>query len=299
MGKKWTKEEDDLLRRWYRHRGSPYLETVLDRSRTAIQARALSLGIRGTSRRWTRKEELYLERNHGRHTVEVLADRLGRKVGSVQSKAFLMGLTGPASRAWSGQEVAYLRRHYGNMRARDIAEHLGRSTDAIELKAGRLGLRRSLHRITSAEKKWVIRNLGKISYHNMADELGVSAQTIQQIAHANGYRPRPYMRRWSDQDVAYLRKHYGRKTAREIAEHLDRTIPTVRTLAGNLGLTQKRNNSEKFWTSEEERILRANYHRCTIRELAAMLDRTVPSVNGKARGLGLSKKQENVYGNGE
>jgi hypothetical protein len=200
------------------------------------------------------------------------------------------------------EEEAYLHKHYGVLLVRDIADHLGRSTDAIELKAGRLGLRRKIHRITAAEKKWVIRNLGKISYQNMGDDIGVSAQTIQQIAHANGYRPRPHMRPWSDQDYAYLRENYGKMTAREIAVHLDRTIPTVRTLAGNMGLTKKRTIKERLWTPAEERILRANFNRRTISEIAAMLDRTIPSINGKAKGLGLSKiskSDDNGYDTGE
>lgn len=293
MGKKWTKEEDDLLRRWYRHRGSPYLVTVLDRTQTAIQARALRLELQGTSRQWTRREELYLERNHGRHTVEVLAARLGRNAGGVQSKVYDMGLTGSPSRSWTPQEIAYLSEHYGQRTSREIAEHLDRSHDAVELKAGRLGLRRPLHRITPAEKKWVIRNLGKISYQNMADEIGVSAQLIQRIAHANGYRPRPYMRPWSAEDIAYLKEHYGTKTAREIAEDLDRTIPTVRTLAGKFGLTKKRKHTEHPWTDDDEKLLRANYHRKTAREIAEMLGRTASSVSGKARMIGLMKKPEN------
>ena len=290
MGRKWTKEEDDLLRRWYRHRGSPYLRTILDRSQNAIQARALRLGLQGTSRPWTRREELYLERNHGRHTIEVLAERLGRNAGGVQSKAYDMGLTGPASRSWTPEEIAYLKEHYGTKTTVELARHLGRSHDAVELKAGRIGLSRRLHRITAAEKKWVIRNLGRISYQNMADEIGVSAQLIQRIAHANGYRPRPHMRPWTDQEYAYLREHYGKKTAREIAEDLDRTIPTVRTLAGKFGLTKRRKYVERPWSDEDRNVLRANYGRKTAREIAEMLGRTAPAVGAKARAMGLARK---------
>jgi len=48
-------------------------------------------------------------------------------------------------------------------------------------------------------------------------------------------------------------------------------------------------SKERPWTEEEESLLRENYPNVSIRALSEMLGRSIPSVEGKARRLGLRK----------
>lgn len=288
MRREWTKEEDALVRKWYPVKGSTYLEVLLGRPRSSIQHRAERLGIPGTKRPWTRKELLFLERNYGKLTAAAIARRLNRTEQSVRGKLNIAGLTGTGGQPWTDGEIAYLRKQYGTAPVAELATELGRTPEAVELKAGRLGLRRTLHKLTKDEKEWIVQNLGKMSYESIARKYGVSPQRIQRIAHANGYRPRPYMREWTDHDVEYLRRHYGTKSRKEIAVALGRSVATVQMKACKLGLTNaEEHGNHRRWRTHEEEILRELYSKKSQQEIAAMLNRTVRSVSGKLQMMGL------------
>ncbi|MCE2504204.1 MAG: hypothetical protein J4G05_09140 [Chlorobi bacterium] len=285
---RWTKEEDALLRQWYPKEGSPYLEKILDRTRTAIQARAEKLRIPGTIRTWTRKEEVFLKHNYKKMTAKKIAQRLKRTEQSVRGKLHKSGLTAEASRKWSEDELEYLRKHYGITPVKELAVELERSMDAVEIKAGRIGLARKKRVLTPKEKSWVIRNLGKIAYLNMAKSLGVSPQVVQKIAHANGYRPKPNMRPWTKGDIAYLRKSYGKKSRKEIAMALGRSVATVQTKASDLQLTNPdQHGKHRSWLRQEEQKVKRLYGKKTHKEIAEILGRSVASVAGKIAMLGI------------
>ncbi len=298
--REWTKEEDALVRKWYPVKGSAYLEVLLARPRSSIQHRAERLGIPGTKRPWTRKEELFLQRNYGKLTAAAIARRLNRTEQSVRGKLNIAGLTGTGGQPWTDGEIAYLKKQYGTAPVADLAAELGRTPEAVELKAGRLGLRRKLHKLTKEEKEWIVANLGKMSYETIAKKFGVSPQRIQRIAHASGYRPRPYMREWSEHDVEYLRKHYGKKSRKEIAVTLGRTVATVQMKACKLGLTNpEEHGTHRKWRSHEEEMLKELYTLKTQQEIADMLNRTVRSVSGKLQMMGLVNARKGRSGGSE
>ncbi|MFH2110349.1 MAG: hypothetical protein ABIJ47_03700 [Candidatus Bathyarchaeota archaeon] len=49
-------------------------------------------------------------------------------------------------------------------------------------------------------------------------------------------------------------------------------------------------SKERPWTEEEESLLRENYPSTSVRALSEMLGRSIPSVDGKVRRLGLAKQ---------
>lgn len=286
--REWTKDEDALVRKWYPVKGSAYLEVLLGRPRSSIQHRAERLGIQGTKRPWTRKEELFLERNYGKLTAAAIARRLNRTEQSVRGKLNIAGLTGTGGQPWTEGEIEYLQKQYGTAPVAELAAELDRTPEAVELKAGRLGLRRKLHKLTKEDKEWIVAHLGTLSYETIAKKYGVSPQRIQRIAHASGYRPRPYMREWTEHDIEYLRKHYGVKSRKEIAVALGRTVATVQMKACKLGLTNaEEHGNHRKWRNHEEEMLKELYTMKTQQEIADMLNRTVRSVSGKLQMMGL------------
>jgi len=89
-------------------------------------------------------------------------------------------------------------------------------------------------------------------------------------------------KRWTQGEVEYLTKHYGKKGVEEIAEALGRTASAVQSKAPQLGLSAQNN----LWAEEEERFLKENYLSLGAEECARRLGRTVSAVHGKIRLVG-------------
>lgn len=287
-GKKWTKEEESVLRDYYPTKGSRPIAEMLGRSMSSVQAHAEKLGIPGPARRWSNKEEVFLRHNYRKLTAVEIARRLKRTEQSVRAHLRKLGLTGPGGRDWTEDEIAYLRKHYNTTTSRELAEELGRTIPSVELKAKRLKiLRRTVTYPSKAQVQWIEANLGKLSFAEMSRRLGFCVQTIGKIAHKAGYRPRPNNRAWTEAEDDYIRRHYREKTKQEIAQALGRTKPAVATRAEKLGITQEHRQMFRPWTQQEEAKLKRWYGRKSAREIAALLDRTIPSVRGKAAMMGL------------
>lgn len=290
----WSREEDAIIRKYYGKHGSRRTAQALKRTITSVQHRALKLGVPGHGiRPWTSKEEHYLRKYYGKRTAVEIARILKRSEQSVRGHIHQLGLGSYRPESWSVAEVTYLRKHYGSATVAQLAAELGRSVDAVELKAGKLGLRRKLVKLSPQQTAWIVANLGKISYDNMAKRLGVSSTTIMKIAAEHGHRPRPNIRPWTEQEDTYLRAHYQTKSRREIAEAIGRTIPLVGWRAAKLGLTKDSRNADnvRSWTAEEDAMLRRLLSEtATYDAIADYLGRTRASVVGRAARLGLRRR---------
>lgn len=294
QAKRWTREEDLLLRKHYPTRGAVYCAQELGRTKAGVNRRAETLGVTSkVKQRWTRKEEAMLRTLYQRHTALALARMLKRTEQSVRGKLHLMGLTESTSRPWTSDEISYLRSHYGRVRVADLAEELGRSTDAVELKAGRLGISRRNKRLSAKEQQDVLAELGQTPYTVLARRFGVDAHTIRRVAERNGYRDRPTSRPWTPEDDAELRRVYGTMKRAEVAQHLNRTMVAVACRAKEMGLTKPRPRvlPLRNWTKEEDRTLQLLHGQQTQAQLAEMLGRTLAAVAGRMVQLGLRGKR--------
>lgn len=292
--KRWTRQEDQLLRKYYPTRGAVYCAQELGRTKAGVNRRAETLGVVSkVKQRWTRKEEAMLRTLYKRHTALDLARMLKRTEQSVRGKLHLMGLTEATSNPWTEDEISYLRSHYGKVRVADLAEELGRSTDAVELKAGRLGISRRNKRLNAKEQQEVIAELGKTPYTVLARRFGVDAHTVRRIAERNGYRDRPTSRPWTEEDDSELRSIYGTMKRSDVAAQLNRTMVAVACRAKEMGLTQPRERvlPLRKWTADEDGALRELHGQHTQAELARQLNRTVAAVAGRMAQLGLRGKR--------
>lgn len=93
-------------------------------------------------------------------------------------------------------------------------------------------------------------------------------------------------RRYTEDDIRFIRKWWKRKTVAQIARHVRRSESAVRTKAWELGLT---NGHEGLWTEEEVAVLRSNYGFKKASEIARMLDRSTHAVSQKIFALGLCR----------
>lgn len=293
--KPWTKEEDAIIRKNYTKHGAPYTARLLSRNITSVQHRARRLEVPGKGvRAWTQIEETYLKKHYPGRTASEIARTLRRTEMSVRNHIHQLQLGGPKAEEWTDDEVAFLRKHYRTARIAELATELGRTPAAVELKASRMGYTRKKVELDDSQVTWVKKNLGRISYDNMAQKLGVCNTTIMKIAHDNGYRPKPNMRPWTEKDDDHLRRYYGVKTRRQIATTLGRTVDAVGMRAGLLGLTNDRRNKSQArrWTPQEDVALRKLYGRMTIARIAERLERTPASISGRVQQLGIRKRSK-------
>jgi DNA-binding CsgD family transcriptional regulator len=96
------------------------------------------------------------------------------------------------------------------------------------------------------------------------------------------------LKKWTEQEIEYLKKWYCKKPTTQIAKYLDRTEDSIRRKADRLGITDASNKIRgEEWKEKEINYLKKWYNKKTIRELAATLNRSRSSIQNKANRLGL------------
>lgn len=99
-------------------------------------------------------------------------------------------------------------------------------------------------------------------------------------------------RRWAQEEEDYLRQNFGKLDTRIMAENLKRGYKATYNRCYQLGLSKTGTPSSwKRWTQEEKDFLKKNYVHLTNREIAKKLGRSINSVMGMARILGVKKKR--------
>ena len=95
-------------------------------------------------------------------------------------------------------------------------------------------------------------------------------------------KPKRSNKRWTDEEIAFMKDYYGILPPKEIARLLGRSYNAVRNKAVELGLTK---NCD--WTDKEISLLKALYGRMPASEIAKLLGRSEDAVYHKAMKLGL------------
>jgi transposase len=99
-------------------------------------------------------------------------------------------------------------------------------------------------------------------------------------------------RNWTDEEIAFLKKHYVKKGRKFVAEHLQRTTTCVAGYARILGLKRL---DHREWTSFEDNYIRRNFGKKLARSIARSLHRTLHAVHARASMLGLTKEKDPEY----
>lgn len=90
---KWSKDEDDLLKKLYLKKKLDELVEVFGRTASALITRANKLGLtKNRYRCWNKKENDFLIKNRRNMTIRQIAEALGRSEKSVMAKVKAMGI---------------------------------------------------------------------------------------------------------------------------------------------------------------------------------------------------------------
>lgn len=95
---------------------------------------------------------------------------------------------------------------------------------------------------------------------------------------------------WTIEETEFLKENYGEIPLEEIAQKLDRTIPSIKHKAERNGIKSKL-KIERAWTDKQVQYLKENYKTHTNIELAKILNKTKVAIDLKANILGLKNTQ--------
>lgn len=205
--------------------------------------------------------------------------------------------------AWTDAELGHLRSRYGIDSDQDLADAFGRDVASVRAKAAQL-FAKSVQRAKWSEDELVqLRaELGDGPLAEVARRLDRTPAEVEEKLSELGGEPRTGA--WSREEVQRLRQLYGRRTDRDLANILQRSIDSVRRMARRLALAKDKaflrqlegSNSTRMprWSAEELARLVDLYPATANLEIAHLLGRSVKSIVSKAHHMGLRKGDERL-----
>jgi transposase len=132
---------------------------------------------------WTGEEETVLKSMWASHTINEIADRLGRSYSSIEKKGFRLNLG--KKRLWSEAEEEYLLEHAKNKTFVEIGADLGKTSRAVQSKAGSMGIK-SFNRWSEEDEIELEGLWGSYSLHALSKRFNRSAEALQSKAYKLG-----------------------------------------------------------------------------------------------------------------
>jgi hypothetical protein len=225
----FTPEEDELIKRYFRRRGSKWLTKELGRQRSSIHQRARKLGVVALKHRWEASDDEYLAHHIGLILDVSIARRLRRTVGAVRERARKKGLT-HTTNFLSAAEVGrifglnaaiirrWIRLGYLPARKSHVVSCAGKQLWRIDVP--------DLERFTRrCPRLYDIRRIDKVGYPRI--------YRLAMKAGADKGVPELY-REWSVEEDAALMSHYRQLSNTELGRRLRRTEGAVRDRASVL-----------------------------------------------------------------
>lgn len=311
LGSKWSSEEEKyLIDNWCKSDIGIIMEE-LNRTEDSITRKAQRLGLaKGPKdclkKRWTTTEEKIIYEFYQLKSVNELLTYLpGRTRESIVKKAKQLGLSSE-NRYWSEEQVAYLEEKWGVLPVENIARKLERTKSAILLKAHKIGLREQA--IANGEyltPKYIssVLAVGVRTVYSWMDngylkhrKLKINSIKKYQITISNlKLFLENYQGKWNAcaADIAFIKMCFTTsrdKGKNHVPEWLIRKI--------ELDKQRKPSLCRKQWTIKEEITLSSMINRgVTCKEIAALLNRSFYSIQGKVSSKRYGQQLHNSYGN--
>ena len=300
----WPVMDDAYLAEHYGHEATSTIAATLGRSCGAVYARAGLLGLaERNSPPYTDWELAQIRAGYALGTpvaqLGVLIGRPASGIATVASRLQIRHANGPLS--WSGAEQQRaLELAEAGLRYAVIADRMHeegfprRSGHTVGQTLRRLGYERGWGRPWLPEEDDLVFDAyehGR-SLTPLLSRLGRSRTSIAwragelglQGTHArpNGWRTEPS---WTEEDIAVLRRDYGRVPTPKLARSLNRPKAGIYSKAWSLGL--KHGFMRAFGDDEERAIRIAHHYGISLTDLGAALDRDVAVVSKHAIRMGI------------
>lgn len=202
---------------------------------------------------------------------------------------------------WNEQEVAFLKDNYNNMTDSELGKKLGRTASAIERKRNSLKLFKKVQyskvHITDEIKDEIIQSKLSVreAYKVFSPKYHITRSQIESLYKKTGIS-KDKARKWTDDELEYLKVNVKTKSTQEIADELNRTPSAISKKRMQLGLEASNiiyNKSDRDWSTEELLYLKENIENKSYEEIAEHLNRTVKAVMVKATKSNLINRNSN------
>lgn len=243
-------------------------------------------------KRWTEEELKVLKKYYRKKGANYVAKFVEHSPDTIMLKAAQLGLRTNKFRSWEKWEDNYLFRHHADRNYNSIAKTLKRTKKSIIHRASKLGL------TNKRSEFWIKDDLEKLkelypdrkySIKEIADIFNRTEVSIVIKARRMGFKRDDHIHWWSKRDHNYLLKSIGKKTNREIAEHLGIKTYKVDHYLQRQGLARFKKKPE--WTTEEKDFLKSNYNNLSAKEIASQLNRTLVSIKNTASRMGITESE--------
>lgn len=238
-------------------------------------------------REWTKKEDTVIRKYYERKGSMFVAEKLGRGKLSIQHRALRLGVDG-SKRRWNAFDIRYLKSRFGKIKTQAIARTLHRTHEAVTRKIVELKIGPQTMRIwTEKETKYLHEHYHKTLVVKIAVILKRTPDSIENKAELEGLRHRHP--RLTTKQAQYVKDHFGTMTYRALALKFNVNVSTIQLLAERSGYDN--GMTWRRWTPEEEALLKELWRTIPRKEVAARLNRSLPSVSVRAEDLGLTKQK--------
>lgn len=247
-------------------------------------------------KRWTEEEIKILKRYYAKKGSHFVAERVGHSPDTVMNKAAELGIRYHKTRPWKPHEDRYIREKYHKKEVASIARALKRTPRSVQHRAEYLKLTKP------AADKWSAEDIAAL--HKLYPDRNYTLDLIAKILNRSknsvllkavrmGLSRASHIHRWSKPDHNYLVKNAGKKSYREIANHIGIKTYQVALYAKKIGV--KIQDKGLSWSQEEKEFIRKNYYKMPAKEIARLLNRTLNAVKNTASRMGVSKNKREPW----
>lgn len=182
---------------------------------------------------YTQEELEYIRENYNNMTVQELATKLNKSVGSVGNAVRKMGLKKQIHKSWTDDEINYLKNNYIDKTSEEIGKYLNRSVNSINAERDRLGLVKN-EAWNENEINYIVNNFYSMTHAEMGKKLNRTEQAVR----AKCFELNLYKKElpWTDDEINFVKENYMEMKTSEISKILNRTMNAIELKSSKMGL---------------------------------------------------------------
>lgn len=303
--KKWTEQEDEILKEVYNKYSYPEIvdKYFPDRSVPSIRGRIKTLGLESKTFRWSDEDIALLtdKYENGMYVKDIQKNYFPQlTLSQVTSKASVLHLKHKVSCVWSVEEDKILKEKFADYSNVELHELFlpDKTVRAIEARGRKFSLNKAEIIWTSEEDNLLKEIYGTVKNDDLTNYFSKTYSSI--IKRAGELNLKQDYIPWTEEEISYLNQFYPQDISLEEIHNKyipNRTISEITGKANSIGLLRK--DKPREWTDEEIKILKKYYNTYSADMLIEKFfpDRKVGQLTKKKEELGLVVT--NRFKNGE
>ena len=220
---------------------------------------------RSKYRNWDEKQITFLLENYGRVSVEKIAKKLNKPIGSIYYILKKENID-VEIQCWNITEITLLKELYPQHSNQELEKLFVRSEDAIQLKAASLGLKKSSWWSDNDIELLKEMILEQLSYTKMAQVLGRTRSSVHNKLIAEGLTDE--CRRWTNEEIQKIQElaNSGNYTYLDIAMALNATPKQIQVACKYYKCRNKIKRTISYGNDKMMSLLKKMFPHYTIKQ---------------------------------